>query len=327
MEQEHPLAYLAQAVASALGQDRPIRLALHNTERFGLVHLYFAHGRLIRVEGHRGSPQASLVDLAAWHAGTIRRDEGSSVAVPNASPSEQDAELAQALAQAIRSLEARGVIRPSAPGISQPGSRSTQSGPLWKRTPHTRPGISPLPPHPYTPAPVSIPPIMREMPQVEQVAGLPPLAHAIMPPDRPAPARDAEASGGALVSGPQWQLIALVTRQVVEQAGQYIGLQLAENLMRQALGQTATAKDSLRVVELDATGWLQAARSPEGKTITQYPTAVVVDAVATLLTNFEQRCAALVGAAQAQRVIAVATGPFRTSLAQIGLVVADEAVQ
>ncbi|HEX8033532.1 MAG TPA: hypothetical protein VF510_06780 [Ktedonobacterales bacterium] len=331
MEQEYPLAYLAQMVASALGQDRPTRLALHNTDRFGLVHLYFAHGRLSRVEGHRASPRASLSDLATWHAGTIRRDYGSSAA--NAGASEHDAQLAQALTEAIRTLEANGVIRPAGPGISHPGTLGTQSGPLRMRTPHTpRPGSSPLPLYPYTPVPKSMPvpgsmpPIMREVSQVEYMAGLPPLAGAAMPPEPPASIRgDAEATSGALLTGPQWQLIALVTHQVVEQTGQQIGRQLADNLLRQALGQTSARKEPLRVVEIDATGWLQSVPSPEGKTITDYATTAVTDAVAALLTNYEQRCAALVGAAQAQQAIAVATGPFRASLAQIGLVVADEA--
>ena len=153
--------------------------------------------------------------------------------------------------------------------------------------------------------------------------GLPPLANAAMPPDPPASLRGAEAAGGALLSGPQWQLIALVTRQVVEHAGQQIGWQLADNMLRQALGQTATTKTPLRTVELDSTGWLQMIPSLEGKAITDYPTDAVTDAVAALLTNFEVRCAALVGAAQAQHILATATGPFRASLAQIGLVVAD----
>jgi hypothetical protein len=334
MEQEYPLAYLAQMVASALGQDRPMRLALHNTDRFGLVHLYFAHGRLSRVEGHRASPQASLSDLATWHTGTIRRDAGSAAAMSNASQSEYDAQLAQALTEAIRTLEANGVIRPAgSAGVSHPGTLGTQSGPLRLRTPHTRPGSSPLPAHPhsplpaypYTPASVSMPPATGEMSRLEQRAGLPPLAGAAMPPEPPASLRGgAEATGGALLSGPQWQLIALVTRQVVEQAGQQIGRQLADNLLRQALGQTAARKEPLRVVEIDGTGWLQTVPSPEGKTITDYPTVAVTDAVAALLTNYEQRCAALVGAAQAQQIIAVATGPFRVSLAQIGLMIADE---
>ncbi|MGZ3666129.1 MAG: hypothetical protein ACXVDA_16800 [Ktedonobacterales bacterium] len=331
MEQEYPLAYLAQMVASTLGQERPTRLALHNTDRFGLVHLYFAHGRLSRVEGHRGSPLASLSDLATWRAGTIRRDYGASAAVSNAGPSEHDTQLAQALTEAIRTLEANGVIRPAGPGTSHPGTLGTQSGPLRRRTPHTRPGSSPLPPYPHTlaprslPVPGSRPPIMPEVSQVEYMAGLPPLAGAALPPEPPASVRDAEATGGALLSRPQWQLIALVTRQVVEQAGQQIGQQLAENLLRQALGQTAASKEPLRIVEIDSTGWLQTVPSMEGKTITDYPTTAVTDAVAALLTNYEQRCAALVGAAQAQQIIAVATGPFRASLAQIGLVVADEA--
>lgn len=161
------------------------------------------------------------------------------------------------------------------------------------------------------------------MSHLEQMTGLPPLANAAMPPEPPASLRGAEEMNGALLTAPQWQLIALVTRQVIERAGQQIGGQLAGNMLRQALGQTAARKPPLRLVEIDSTGWLQMVTSPEGKTITGYPTVAVTDAVAALLTNFELRCAALVGAAQAQQILASATGPFRASLAQIGLAVED----
>lgn len=323
MEQEYPLAYLAQMIASALSQERATRLALRNTDRFGLVHLYFAHGRLSRVEGHRASPLASLSDLATWRSGAIRRDDGPSAVVSNASQSENDDSLAPALAEAIRALEANGVISPSAPTMPHPISRGALSGPLRMRTPLTRPGSSPLPSYPHTPVPMSLPPSGQDMSHLEQMTGLPPLANAAMPPEPPTPWHGAEATGEALLGGPQWQLIALATHQVVEQAGQQIGQQLAENLLRQALGQTATSKEPLRVVEIDGTGWLQTVSSHEGKVITDYPTSAVTDAVAALLTNFELRCAALVGTAQAQRILAVATRPFRASLAQIGLAVAD----
>ncbi len=324
MEQEYPLANLAQMVASALGQDRPVRLALRNSEQFGLVHLYFAHGRLARVEGHRATPLAALSDLATWHAGAIRRDDGPSAAVPNANQSELDETLAPALAEAIRRLEANGIIAPSATVTPRPGVYGARSGPLHMRPSPSRPGSTPLPPHPHTPTPPrSVPPSAREMSHLEQMTGLPPLANAAMPPEPPASVRGAEEMSSALLTGPQWQLIALVTRQVVERAGQQIGWQLAENMLRQALGQTAARKLPLRLVEIDATGWLQMVLSPEGKAITDYPTVAVTDAVAALLTNFELRCAALVGAAQAQHIIASATEPFRASLAQIGLAVED----
>ena len=328
MEQEYPLANLAQMVASALGQEHPTRLALRNTERFGIVHLYFAHGRLSHVAGHRASAQASLSDLATWHAGAIRRDEGSSAAVPSVDQFEGESALAPRLAEAIRALEANGVISPSAPVspvIPKPVSHGGVSGRLSPLTTHTHPGVSRLPSYPQTSGPLSLPPSALDMSQLEQVAGLPPLMDAAMPPEPPASLRGASGelrrASVELLSAPQWQLIALVTRQVVEHAGQQIGQQLAENLLRQALGQTAASKTPLRVVEVDSSGWLQAVSSPEGKTITSYPTTEVADAIAALLTSFELRCAALVGALQAHQFIATATMPFRASLAQIGLAV------
>src|SRR5258706_13216319 len=75
MEHGHPLARLAAFVAAARARGRPTRLVLRNTERFGLVHLYFRNGHLDHVEGHLNTPLNSLVDLATWQLGVIRQDE------------------------------------------------------------------------------------------------------------------------------------------------------------------------------------------------------------------------------------------------------------
>src|SRR5258705_13256882 len=75
MEHGHPLARLAAFVAAARARGRPTRLVLRNTERFGLVPLYFRYGHLDHVEGHLNTPLNSLVDLATWHLAVIRQDE------------------------------------------------------------------------------------------------------------------------------------------------------------------------------------------------------------------------------------------------------------
>ena len=69
---------------------------------------------------------------------------------------------------------------------------------------------------------------------------------------------------------------------------------------------------------MDATGWL----SPlPGQHISSYPLADVADAVAVLLTSFEDRCASVIGEADAHRLIANAARPFSASLAQLGLAI------
>src|SRR5262245_48547161 len=75
MEHGYPLSRLLALVASVRALATPARLSLGNSERFGVLHLYFRGGRLIAVEGHRDTPLNSLADLATWQNGVIRRDE------------------------------------------------------------------------------------------------------------------------------------------------------------------------------------------------------------------------------------------------------------
>ena len=117
----------------------------------------------------------------------------------------------------------------------------------------------------------------------------------------------------------QWQLLALVVRQVVDQAGMILGKQAVDGLIRQSLAYGAVKQPPLRILELDATGWL----SPlPGQRISSYPLADVADAIATLLTSFENRCASLIGEEDAHRLIVNAARPFSASLAQLGLAIA-----
>ena len=120
------------------------------------------------------------------------------------------------------------------------------------------------------------------------------------------------------LTDPQWQLIAIAVRQVVEQAAQAIGLTMAEGLMRRALGRVATVKPPLRGMELDASGWLRLA---PGVSLAGHSRYEIVEAIAALLGNFELRCASLVGAERAKQIITAATLPLSSSLAQVGLAI------
>src|SRR5258706_11783153 len=111
MEHGHPLARLAAFVAAARARGRPTRLVLRNTERFGLVHLYFRNGHLDHVEGHLNTPLNSLVDLATWQLGVIRQDEIGS-GLP---PLPGDRTPATALTPGLPQLEARGGVQPAPP--------------------------------------------------------------------------------------------------------------------------------------------------------------------------------------------------------------------
>src|SRR5262245_42397049 len=118
MEHGYPLSRLPAIVAAVRARTAPMRLSLRNSERFGVLHLYFSGGRLVAVEGHRDSPLNSLADLATWQNGVIRRDDVESV--PTDTP---DPRLEALFAHVLSELAARGVLAPP------PRARSLSSQP------------------------------------------------------------------------------------------------------------------------------------------------------------------------------------------------------
>lgn len=52
------------------------RLALRNSERFGVAHLYFKDARLIHVTGSKGESEAVLLDILCWTYANIRFEAG-----------------------------------------------------------------------------------------------------------------------------------------------------------------------------------------------------------------------------------------------------------
>lgn len=292
MQRAYPLAQLSEMIAAARTQQRPARLVLRNTERFGLIHLYFAHGRLIRVEGHRETPLRSLEDLAAWRVGAVRRDDVEDL--PGALAA--DPVLEAALDYSLRVLESHGISRairsvtPPAPPQPGPPIRGS-AGPSMVFDPETA-------------APGAPPPTVT-------TEGLPSLSGVD-------PHSESIAAVSDRLTDPQWQLIAIAVRQVVEQAAQVIGLPMAEGLMRRALARVATVKPPLRGMELDASGWL---RLTPGASLAGHSRYEIVEAIAALLGNFELRCASLVGPERAKQIITAATLPLSSSLAQVGLTI------
>lgn len=298
MEHGFPLARLAQLVADTRARGRTGRLVARNTERFGVVHLYFVQGRLAQVHGHAATPLASIADLATWRYGVLRQDS-----LPNPSTTASpDPRLEAALDDALRQLQASGVVQPA------PVSANSLAG----RQPS--PASSPFP----SPAHASPPPYSPSPPPSIGSGALPPLARA------QAAASGSTASSLAatktmrtdVLTTPQWQMVALVVHQVIEGASVLIGAHMAENLLRQALSTASRSHPLLHDLEVEAGGWL---KTRKDGAIAHYSTADVAEAVAAVLTTFEVRCAGLIGATRAQDVILVAAAPFRNALAQIGL--------
>jgi hypothetical protein len=288
MERLHQLRELAGLIAAVRAQGRAVRIVLRNTDRFGLIHLYFAQGQLIHAEGHGGSPAASLADLETWRQGAIRVDQIDELPAGSGEAPALDAALARALAE----LEARGVVNP-APPAQMPHAFPRAHGP--------GPGVA-------------------------GVAGLPALD-----PGAGAAGPDgwAQSSAGQPVhqgeedrlTDPQWQLLAIAVRQVTEHASQILGGQVTDELLREALAQSAQRSDFLSGIEVDETGWL---RAREAGYATRFSKFEGAEATAALLTSFEARCAQLMGSRRARQLIATAVAPLRPSLQQIGIAIAAD---
>jgi hypothetical protein len=301
----HPLSELPILVRAMRGQNRPSRLVLRNTERVGLVHLYFVNGSLVHVEGHRGPGAESLADVATWEQGVIRNDP--LVEPPAASQADH---LEAALATVLQRLGQRGVTpvsRPSLPhaaasGVSEPYHAVPR--PPYPLPPSLDPfAVSGLPP---------LPPVQEDArAPVVPVVPVVPVA-PVAPPTPAMPVPDT-------LTDPQWQLLALAVHQVVERAGREVKRTVAEGLLAQALAALAGGRRFLTVLEVDTTGWL---RPRQEGVISAYGAAEVVEAIAELLAEFERRCAVIVGATRARTIVVEGCLPFRVPLAQIGLDIA-----
>lgn len=286
MEQDLPLSSLARIVASARVRGLMSRVVVRNLERFGLVHLYFEHGRLTYVEGHLEDPVRSIFDLGTWQNGTVRQDS----AAYTGKTMVMDPRLDGALDSALRSLAARGIVERTPPPPTASAPSPAAAGSPW---PASVPGSSSI-----------------------GTGGLPPLSRA----GTSEIARPEQAATGLAqresLTVPQWQLVALVIRQMVERMGRLIGVEMAVSLLHQSLVLSSRSNPLLHDLEVEPSGWL---KETQVAVMTTQAAEEVAEAVAALVTNFELRCASLVGKEQAHDVIASTAEPFRAALAQIGL--------
>jgi hypothetical protein len=288
-----PLSALPVVVKAIRVQGLPARLVLRNSARVGLVHLYFAGGVLVHVEGHRGPGAESLADVATWESGVIRSD--ALPEPPAALPGEQ---LEATLTTVLHRLEVRGIT-----------PRSEPPRPLLPRV------VATMPPRPqlggqrstYAFSHVSTP---------SGVPGLPPLPSPDDTVIMPSPAASPHA-----LTDPQWQLLSLAVHEVVERATRDMPRTVAEGVLAQTLAALATQRRFLTQLEVDTTGWL---RERNETAVVAFDASEVVEAVAALLAEFERRCAVIVGAARARQILVEGCLPFRVPLAQIGLDVATE---
>ncbi|QBD78379.1 DUF4388 domain-containing protein [Ktedonosporobacter rubrisoli] len=86
------------------------RLSLRNTERLGIVHLYFRAGKLIHIVGNHGDGRSLLQGLKTWTRGTVRF-EGS--VTPNEATI--GAEHEQLFEEVLAYLQAHGIVTKPVP--------------------------------------------------------------------------------------------------------------------------------------------------------------------------------------------------------------------
>ena len=335
IDRQEPLRSLATAVTRLHGTGGTGRLALRNTMRMGTLHLYFELGRLVHLEGSRSNIDDCLIDLAGWTDGLIRLDIGVQTERHTVTP-EQEAFFNQTLLL----MQQRGVVNvpsrptprfPAGPPPAGPpkGDVPTISGPiprngprphLPERTPprmpvahgppHQKPGISgPLPDTPLTPEEV------RRMspPPVQTYSGPLPAAPGYSGRAQPVPPAH---TADILLSNRQWEILVDAMYAMLEGVGHLFGMRQAQNILQHVLAELGKQSEALALLQVDRQGRLHELRIGE---MLNQPVEEVSEAFVLLISDFERRCAALLGPERARQIIARTLHPYQDGLAEIGI--------
>jgi hypothetical protein len=323
-ERQEPLQQLPAMVARVHNTNGTGRLAVRNTTRMGTVHLYFEQGRLVHIQGTRASTEEMLIDLAGWREGLVRFDLGVLSERHSVTPEQE-----QFFQKTLLMLQQRGVPRGSSrplPPLPVPEIFSQQA-PVVPPSP-VRPRFSPpvggqqsaqgqhAPPSapPRTQAPTTPPGGYR------WAAGQSSPEHGISGPQARLP------MSGPLpplsvpdpLTPPQWELLVEVVRVLLEAVGQLFGRRQAQNLLRTVLAEQSEHLPVLGLVQVDRDGWLLELRA--GEMIMQ-PRQEVAEGFVVLITDFERRCALLLGEERARQIMSLALQDFQADLAELGIAV------
>lgn len=263
--QHEPLRNLALIITSIRSTGATGRLALRNTVRVGMLHLYFDRGQLVHLEGGRASIDDAIVDLAGWTAGQIRFDSGVRSERQTITLKQKDF-----FERTLLFLQQQNVIQRIA--------NTTPSSP--ERQPERqRPGS--------LPAALPLPPVLTAKAEV-------------------------------LVTSRQWGLLVEVVRAMLEQVGQLFGQRQVQNILQHVLIEQSRQSEVLGLLQVDRQGRLREAR--QGEMLTQ-PVQDVAGGFVLLISDFERRCAALLGEDRARQMIAQALSPYGDALAEIGIAI------
>lgn len=320
IDRQESLRNLGGMVARIRATGGTGRLALRNTVRLGMLHLYFERGQLVHLEGSHGSIDDALIDLAGWSDGLIRFDADVLAERQTVTPTQQEF-----FHRTLLLMQQRGVW-------------GAAPRPAWQ--PPVQPETFPPPPQRSRPAPETTPaylpstrPSSHNLPERSVVpdASFPPNGtnrHIYKPPSEPHPERSGAASSFSssapvmsgrtevLLSARQWELLVEVMRSMLESVGHLFGQQQAQNILQHALAERSEESEVLGLLQVDRQGWLREVREHE---MTMQPVREVAGAVVLLISDFERRCAGLLGEEKARQMIARALYPYHDGLAEIGI--------
>lgn len=315
-ERQEPLQSLMSVVARIRGTSSTGRLSLRNTARMGTLHLYFEHGRLVHLQGTRANADDLLVDLAGWREGVVRFDVGVLPERHSVTPEQE-----QFFQQTLNLLQQRGIINTASRPLSPLAPPDLfQSPPLPEQAHHPAGRSGPLPQHP--PAEVPLPNQRPFTPSGNGPWGpgsaypgqgnSGPQSRMTVPPALP------PLSLPDPLKPQQWDLLVEVVRALLEDVGQLFGRRQAQNILRNVLADQSEQLPVLGLVQVDRDGWLRELRP--GEMLTQ-SRQEVAEGFVVLITDFERRCALLLGEERARQMISLALHEYQEELAELGIAV------
>ena len=343
IDRQEPLRSLATVAARLHGTRGTGRLALRNTARMGTLHLYFELGRLVHLEGSRSNIDECLIDLAGWTDGLIRLDIGVQTERHTVTP-EQETFFNQTLLL----MQQRGVVGvpsrpttrfPAAPPSAGPPMSAAPpiNGPIPRNAPRTRlPEITPprMPvthgtstqkrgfsgPLPNAPSP------SEEIRWMTHPTYPPPSARAYSGPlPSVPPASDYSGSTqpipaaqtvDVLLSNRQWAMLVDAMYTMLDGVGHLFGARQAQNILQHALAELSEQSGLLGLLQVDRHGRLHEVRAGE---MQNQPVQEVSEAFVLLISDFERRCATLLGPERTRQIIARTLHPYQDMLVEIGI--------
>jgi len=318
-DRQEPLRNLGVIVARIRATSGAGRLALRNSARMGMLHLYFERGQLVHLEGTRATIDDALIDLAGWTEGLLRFDSGVLPERQTVTPGQEDF-----FYRTLLLLQQNGVLDPvrQAPQFTAPLPQTApslnQARPMSQMTPARLPVIPATPqrsPDQFDPSldpfptPAEIQRVSPRLPSAPPRGYSGPLPPAPPPAGPPAPTE-------VLLSPKQWELLVEVVRVMLEGVGRLFGQRQAQNILQHVLAERSQESEVLGLLQVDRHGWLRELRTHE---LLNQPLQEVATAFVLLISDFERRCAALLGEEKARQMITRALYPYQDALAEIGI--------